>query len=320
MLRRLAQSLPAWARPNHTFMRQYLRDVPFSLRRYLSQQAVAVASFFLIVLISVALLNILQPFTWSSIASELIWQMLFLPALLIQLVLIIRAMNTTIAAVGSEKQQQRWDSLRATEDGIALSFRARWASVYYRLAPYLSLAYLIRLVLIIGILYDLTAFRGGYLDLLVANITPTVSLLVATLLLAAAMAAVILLPFTSVGFEAALGLLFSTWFHDRVYRVIALGIWLILRIGALVFFGVVISQFLSGIDTPDWLIWLSLVMFALLGGWGLIILQLGFFATIWALLPYSIFLGALLLGAVFLQALLADYCLQWAIRSAQKRE
>ncbi|RMG90063.1 MAG: hypothetical protein D6712_00510 [Chloroflexi bacterium] len=320
MLRRLVQSLPAWARPNHTFLRQYLNDVPLSLKHYLTQQSIVIVGFSLVVIISVALLNILQRFAWSSVASELIWQVLFFPALFLQFLLSVRAMNATISAVGAEKQQQRWDSLRATEEGVALSFRARWASVYYRLAPYLTLAYLVRLVLIVGILYDLTAFRGGYLDLLIANITPTVSLLVATLLLAATMAAAVLLPFTAIGFEASLGLLFSTWFHDRVYRVIVLGVWFILRIGALIFFGTIISRFMGGIDTSDWLVWLSLVMFALLGGWGLVILQLGTFAAIWALLPNSIFLGVLLLGAVFLQALLADYCLKWAIHRAQKQE
>ena len=41
----------------------------------------------------------------------------------------------------------------------------------------------IRLLLILGILYDLTAFQGKYIDLLVNGITPDISPLVGALLL-----------------------------------------------------------------------------------------------------------------------------------------
>ncbi|MBZ0302623.1 MAG: hypothetical protein K8J31_22960, partial [Anaerolineae bacterium] len=201
-----------------------------------------------------------------------------------------------------------------------LTMRTRWSAVFYRVRGLLGVILFIRALLIVGILIDLTAFQGRYLDLLINGIVPDVPLPVAALLLAFMMTASLLLPLTAVGFDAAIGLLISALFQQRTYAILAQILYFLFRvvwIGAML---LVATQFVNG-DLPvsDPGAWLIMGSFAGLGDWGLAFLNLGFFGEIWATIPYGIFLGLALLAFSLLQAALTDGIVALAIRQAERR-
>src|SRR5690606_6660818 len=131
-------------------------------------------------------------------------------------------------------------------DGAELTIRTRWAAVFYRIRGLVALVVIVRLVLIAGILIDLTAFHGHYLDLLINGIVPDVPLPVAALLLAFTMTASLLLPLTITGFDAAVGLLIATLLQQRTYAILAQILYVIVRIGLVALLVFVMTQFVNG--------------------------------------------------------------------------
>jgi hypothetical protein len=251
--------------------------------------------------------------------TESAMAILFWPTLIIQLVLQILALTLTVNTVSELKRRQAWDNLRATEGGAGLALRARWATVYYRLRVLLGLVLLIRIGFIIGILYDLTAFQGRYIDLLVNNVTPEVSPIVGALLLAFLMTASLLLPLTGTGLHAAIGLLVSATVQQRVYSVLTQVILIIIRLGVVIALLVAATQFIRGnLTTTDSTAWLLMGGFSALGDWGLSFLHLGFYGEIWATVPYAIFLGIGLLLFSMGQSAVTEWILSYAIHRAER--
>jgi hypothetical protein len=257
-----------------------------------------------------------QNLTESAIA------VVFWPTLAVQVLMRIGAITMTSNTVTEQIRRQTWDNLRATESGAALAIRARWASVFYRLRPILTIVILVRVVLIAGILYDLTAFQGRYLDLLINGVVPDTSPEIAALLLAFLMTATLLLPVTGLGFDAATGLLFSALVQQRTYSGLLQILLIVLRVVVLIALTIGATQLINGdlqATAQDWASWLLIAGFAALGDWGLAFLHLGFYGEIWATIPYGIFLGLALLIFAIVESGLTDWILALAIRQAERK-
>jgi hypothetical protein len=319
---RLARQLPGWARRSHPALRYELgQPVRKPARvRYL-RALLVVLGLLLLGLAGYAIATGLFAHEAGANPLEALQNTLYWPTLALQLLLIAAAFSLTIGKVAREARRQNWDNFRATPDGADLTLRARWAAVFYRLRGLLTIVIAVRVVLLVGLLWDLTAFQGRYLDLLISGITPEIGLVVAILLLSLTMTAALLLPITSVGLNAALGLLLSTAVRQRTYVTLVQVVYLLLRIGLAVVLLWAATGFLDGGLSPtDLGAWLLIFGAAALGDWGLALLSLSLSGEVWATVPYGIFIGAALLIVALLQAALADGLLNWAVRRAQRAE
>ncbi|MBI5669510.1 MAG: hypothetical protein HZC41_16020 [Chloroflexi bacterium] len=320
MLSRLTGQLPAWARYDHPVTRYELGKTRLLPRRAQLLRAAGV------ILLGVLLFGggyiIATGFFQNPPGqnlTEAAMSILFWPLLVIQIVMQIAALALTVNTVAEQKRRQAWDNLRSTAGGVNLTLRIRWASVYYRLRGLLAVVVVVRLLLIFGILYDLTAFQGKYIDLLVNGITPEISPLVGALLLAFLMTASLLLPLTSLGLSAAIGLLFSVWIQQRTYSTLALIVGIFARTALAVALLIGATQFIQGrLTIPDPAAWLLMGGFAAFSDWGMSFLNLGFFSEIWASIPFGIFLGVALLLFAILQSALTEWVLTLAVRLAER--
>ena len=232
-----------------------------------------------------------------------------------------RQVLTAIGKVARETRRLNWGNFRATPDGAYLTMRARWAAVFYRLRGLLTIVIALRVVLLIGLLWDLTAFQGRYLDLLISGVTPELGMLAAILLLSLTMSAALLLPVTSTGLNAAFGLLISTAVRQGVYTTLVQVVYILFRIGLALALLWGASLFIrGGLPASDAGVWLLLFIAAALGDWGLALLSLGFAGEVWVVVPYGIFIGPALLVFALIEAAIADQLLNWAVGRAQKAE
>ncbi|GAB4520449.1 MAG: hypothetical protein OHK0046_30730 [Anaerolineae bacterium] len=325
MMQRLTAQIPPYMRPNHPVLRYAL-----GTRRQFSAGERFARAFLTILALLVFLLagyliasNLLRENPFERPLTQMLSQVLFWPTVAVQVALQITVLFMTVNTIGEEKRRQTWDSLKTTTTGAALALRTRWSAVlFYRLRGLLSLIMMVRVVLIVGILIDLTAFRGEYLNYLTGSITPPIPLAVGVLLLALTMTAVVLLPITALGFDAAFGLLVSTFVQQRTYIALTQVVLTAVRVTVVIGLMVAMTQFRTGVfPGEDWVVWLLLLLFAALGDWGLSFLWLGFFAAeVWANVPYSVFLGVALLTFVLVQAALTDMVLALAIRRAERAD
>ncbi len=321
MIQRLAVQLPGWASRSHPILRYELSRAP-----RLSKRAQYFRALW-IILLALGLASggylIATNFLRQPAGQNLTEQVLavvFWPLLVVQVGMRISTILLTGGVISEEKRRQTWDNLRATEAGAELTLRTRWASVFYRMRPVLAILLGLRVILIAGILVDLTAFQGRYLDLLINGVTPEVSLPVAAVLLAFFMTAGLLLPLTGVGFDAALGLLIAAVFQQRTYAVIAQILIVLARLLIVGALALAATQFVDGsLDASGLGAWLLVGGFAALGDWGLAFLNLGFYGEMWATIPYGIFFGLALLVFSMLQAAATDWILNLAVRQAERK-
>lgn len=321
MIQRLAVQLPGWASRSHPILRYELSRAPRLSRR--AQYFRALWVILLALGLGVGGYLIATNFLRQPAGQNLTEQVLavvFWPMLVVQVGMQIATILLTGGVISEEKRRQTWDNLRATESGAELALRTRWAAVFYRMRPILAILIGLRVILIIGILVDLTAFQGRYLDLLINGVSPEISLPIAAVLLAFFMTAGLLLPLTGIGFDAALGLLIAAVFQQRTYAVIAQILIVLARIvivGALV---LAATRFVAGnLDASSLGAWLLIGGFAALGDWGLAFLNLGFYGEMWATIPYGIFFGLALLVFSMIQAAATDWILNIAVRQAERK-
>jgi hypothetical protein len=321
MLQRLTGQLPSWARDDHPVTRYELGKTRAVPRQALIARVVGLA--LLGALLFAGGYAIATDFFQNPPGQNLtegVMAVLYWPLLVIQVIMQIAALALTVNVVSEQKRRQAWDNLRATAGGVGLTLRVRWLAVYYRLRGLLALVLVIRLLLIFGILYDLTAFQGRYIDLLVNGITPEISPLVAALLLAFLMTASLLIPLTSLGLSAAVGLLFSVLVQPRTYNTLTLIVGIVLRtaLAAALVFGA--TRFIQGQmpGFPDPAAWLLMGGFAAFGDWGLAFLNLSFYSDVWTVIPYGVFLGVALLAFSILQSAAAEWILALTIRIAER--
>ncbi len=325
MMRLISSQLPLWARPGNPVLRYELGKAQPLERRARVLRALG------IVLVGILLLLVgyfagsreVQPETLDTLPhTQAALAVLFVPALVLQAILHVAAILLTATAVEDEKRRQTWDNLRATESGAAMAFRARWAAVFYRTRGLLGVVLALRVLFIFGMLFDLTAFRGAYLDRLINGITPEVSVIAAVPLLAVFMAATLLLPLTGLGLDAAVGLFCSTLSRQRLYSSVIQILVIMFRLLGVLLLVLGLRQYLLG-ELPaaaETGAWALMIANAALGDWGFRLMQLGVLSQVWALVPFAIFLGVFLLGAALLQAFLADVVLSLAIRRAERHE
>ncbi len=320
MLQRLIGPLPLWARLDHPMARYELGRLqpPPRRMRYLRAAAVVV----LVVVLFAGGYAIATGFFQRPPGQSLtegVMAVVYWPMLALQVLMQVFALLLTVNTVTEQKRRQAWDNLRATEDGVGLALRIRWMSVYYRLRELLIFVLAVRLLLILGILYDLTAFQGRYIDLLLNGITPELPPLVGALLLAFMMTASLLLPLTSLGLIAAVGLLFSVLVQQRTYSVLAQVLAVALRTGLAAALLVSATQFVRGeLAISDLAAGLLMGGFAALADWGLAFLNLGFFSEIWATVPFFIFVGIVLVLFSIAQSALTEWVLALAVRLGER--
>lgn len=319
MLQRLSGQLPPWARYDHPVTRYELGTAQTLPRRaQFTRAAVTVVLGGLLLAGGYAIATDLFRKPPGQNLTESVLAVIFWPLLGMQIIMQIAALALTVNVVTEQKRRQTWDNLRSTAGGVNLTLRIRWAAVYYRLRGLLGVMLAARLLLILGILYDLTAFQGKYIDLLLNGITPEISPLAGALLLAFLMTASLLLPFTSLGLSAAAGLLFSVWIQQRTYSTLTLIVGIVLRTALAVGLLIGATQFVQGrLVLPDAAAWGLMGAFAAFSDWGLAFLNLGFFSEIWTVIPFGIFLGVTLLGFAVLQSALAEWILALAVRLAE---
>lgn len=320
MLHRLAIQLPEWARAENPLMRYELGRAARLPRR---KQYIRIAGFVVLILLLywggfVIATNFFQNTPGQNLTESLI-AVIFWPTLVIQGMMQIVSLTLTVNTVSEQKRRQAWDNLRATEGGVALAFRTRWATVFYRLRPLLAIVLGMRLILIVGILIDLTAFQGRYIDLLINGVVPDISPVVAALLLAFMMTASLLLPLTSIGLDAAVGLWVSVTVQQRIYSVMTQMIVIILRLAVVIGLTIGATQFIRGdLTLSDSAAWGLMGAFAGFGDWGLSYLHLGFYSEIWATIPYAIFMGIALLIFAMAESALTEWVLNLAIRRGER--
>lgn len=320
MLQRLGLQLPDWASPKHPHMRYELNQPSAASRRTRYIRAVGISFVIVLLFVGGYLLgtNFLQTVPGQSL-TESMMAVLFWPTFGLQLLLSFAAMILTVNTISELKRRQAWDNLRATEGGTQIALRAKWASVYYRLRLLLGLVMAIRVILVIGILYDLTGFQGRYIDLLINNITPEISPVAGALLLAFLMTAALLLPLTALGFQAAIGLLIAVNVQQRVYNVMLQLIFMIVRFTIIVWLMISANQFINNqLTLGDAPAWFLMAGYAAIGDWGLRYLHVGFFSEIWATIPYTIFFGVVLLVFSLGQSLITEWILTFAVRRAER--
>ncbi|MCA0458896.1 MAG: hypothetical protein LCI00_33415 [Chloroflexi bacterium] len=320
MLQRLGLQLPDWASSKHPHVRYELGQAEQITRRARYMRAIGFSVIIVLLFVGgyVVGTNFLQNVPGQSL-TESMMAILFWPTFILQLILQFAAMILTANTVSEQKRRLTWDNLRATEGGIGVGLRAKWASIYYRLRLLLGLVMGIRIILVIGILYDLTGFQGRYIDLLINNITPEVSPIVGALLLAVLMTAALLLPLTSMGMQAAIGLLIAVNAQQRIYNVMLQIILIVLRLLIVVGLIFATTQFINNqlvlADAPAWLLAGG---YAAFGDWGLRFLHVGFYSEIWATIPYTIFYGVALLVFALGQSLVTEWILALSIRQAER--
>lgn len=322
LLKPLTAQLPLWARADHPLLRYELARQRGDLT--LLQRALRLGLWVLIIsalllfgaLFSAVLLG--QPVMERP--TTRLWQVIYVPLVAFQVVAQILALSLGVGAVNRERRNQTWDNLRATTQGTEMTLRTRWASIlFYRLRGALLVIYLGRLALVGAVFVDLMSLHGAYLDLLTRNVTPEVPLVVGILLVAAALTSALLLPLTTLGVETSLGLLISVSMKNTTFATLFQVIVILLRVGltAMLLAGVVF--FLTGaLPLDDGTAWGLLMVHAAIGDWGLMLMQLGMAGNLWALIPYGVFFGAVLLLFTALQAWLADVLLDWAVRRAER--
>lgn len=322
MVRVFIGQLPVWARRDHPVLRHELgtAERPHWRRRYGRALGVVLVAG-LLLLIGVAIATDIFRHPAGQTTVETVNYVLFFPLLVVQLIVSVIAMTSTSNFVSDEMRRQNWDNLRATEQGAEMAMRARWVAVFYRWRGLIGVILLSRAVLIGLMLWELTAFQGRYLDLLINGIVPEVPLVAAVLLVSFTMTAALLLPLTSVGFDASIGLLISALVQQRTYSTLLQAVFIFVRVivTALLLLGA--TLFLQGqiLQSADAAAWGMMALYGAVGDWGLAFLHLGRNSEIWATIPYGILIGLALLVFALVQAAVADRLLLVAVRQAQKK-
>ena len=311
--------LPEWAQPNHPLLQYELAQTRSSGSRIrLSLQLVLLS----LLIGGSALLYAAATRSPQSAANltGVFWRSIYYPTLVLQVITLVVAFAHGAAAVGGQRSRKTWDHLRVTEFGAGVALRARWVGILYRLRAPILLILLIRLVLVAGIVYDLTAFGGLYAAMLGAQATPPLPWRLDLLLIALAVLVNMLLPLAAIATVAALGILVSVAVKERVYAAIIQILVIAAQLVASLALALVIAHTIAR-DAPGAGDWSYALFFGYtaFGDWGLLLAQLGSLGEIWHRVPHG---ATIVVGlAVVLAALgaAADGAMWLAGRLAESR-
>jgi len=232
------------------------------------------------------------------------------------------ALALTLSVINDQRKHNTWDIVRTTAGGTRQAVRAAWtAAVFYRLSGWLGvLVYAPRFFMLSVLLIDLMGFRGEYLDQIVGGATPSVPWIAGIPLFALMLTTLFLLPLSTLGLEAAIGLFLSTTIRSRfglslIQAVLTLArlLWGIVGLMLLNLGENVIIRVDSG---QTWQVAVS----TLAGDWGFSLLHAAHLEVLWRDIPYMAYFGVGLMGIIFLHLLLTEGLLTWAARRAQRME
>lgn len=320
------RQVPPWAHPEHPVMRTVLgSNRAVGLRRRFLQLILLIA----FMGAAVAAGAVIASGTTEN-ESPTVNEILYWPLVAGQILAMILAITFTTNAVAVERQKQTWDSLKLSLHGVGLTLRARWAAVFYRLGWLLFAITIGRIAYLVILLDDITGFQGRALDLRISGITPDVSLDVTVIVLALSMTAFLIQPFVAVALGAAIGLLISVFTRTRGVVVLGLllliGLRLGLSIGSIVLGDTVLEDVGTGVkpelaeiaadNSTD--AWFRLLLSSTEGDQMLNLMHLDTLGQIWADIDYSIYIGAIMLGIVISQAIVANLLVIFAAWSAAR--
>ena len=312
--------LPEWARVEHPLLQYEISHFRAAGRR--RGLTIQLISLLLLLGGSAALYGVASTNPASGVnLTSLIWRSLYYPTLVLQLMTAIMALALGASAVGGERRRNTWDNLRATEFGAGLALRARWAGILYRLRAPIILILVTRVILIAGMLYDLTAFGGFYAQMLGAQARPPLpEWRLDLLLIALAVTVNIVLPTLQIAAAAAFGILLSVAIRERIYTAAILILVAATQLAFAAAGALAIAQLLQ-VDAPAVSAWsYALVLgYSAFGDWGLLLAQLGSLGEIWHRVPYGSTISFCLLLLVFAMSLVADGMMWLAARLSERR-
>lgn len=337
MFRRLllSRNMPEWMQSDHPIIKREiarekkhrkLYNLWLKLLRWLS---IALMVLFLIG-IGQGTYNVVTPHNTPSSFSQAIFTRQLFPLYFIHFLLFAGALMLGIDTISDQKRANSWDTVRSTSRGIHLIIWGRWAYLtFYHNSTLLKISYLVRLLLMIGLLMDLTAFGGNYLSYLLLQSTPAVPLWLGVILLGIHITAGLLFPLTMLSLTSAIGLLLSTYFKQQILSLLAKIVFVISYILISLFSLMLLSTiyFESASQSSNVLannaIGIEGVVIAILttifADWGTNLLFLGFLGEqLWVNIEYGIFIGVGMLGVVLAQAFLSEVILRYAVRRADQ--
>ena len=257
----------------------------------------------------------------SQSAASVLWGSLYFPALTLQTLTAIAALLLGAAAFDAQAQGNTWDNLRVTESGAGLALRARWLGILYRLRAPIAAILLVRLILALGILSELTAFGGGYLQMLNADAaTAAPDWRVIPPIIALILTAGFLLPLSLIASFAALGILTAFAIKDRLFAAVAQVLLVLTLLVFVTAASLAVSLALQDeITLPGAAAFLLFLGYSSYGDWGLALLQLGSLGAVWQHAPFGIIIGPGLAGLSLTQALIADGLMSLAQRLLERQ-
>lgn len=321
MISRLRTLLPAWARPptSNPLLQYELAKSQGSAqgRAFLWQLSALILLLGLAAAVYAGAFELGDSGNWSA----RLWESLYFPALALQAITLVLALLLGATSVDAERSRKTWDSLRATEAGAGLALRARWLGILYRLRAPISVILLVRLLLALGALLDLTAFGGHYVKMLSAGATPPLSDWRVSLLLIALSAALSLAqPLVMIASAAALGLFLSVTVAERLYsallQVALVALFVLFVLLASAGAGEILGGRLIISDAAQFVVVLA---YSSYGDWGLLLAQLGSLGAVWRVAPAGIAIGPAMVALLLLQALIADSLMSLAERVSERR-
>ena len=313
--------LPAWAQPDHPLVQYELSH----LGRAPTRRAFVLQLAALLLLLACAAAAYAAatdlPLRGSNV-SAVIWQSLYFPTLGLQLLCFILALTLGAGSVEGERSRKTWDHLRVTEAGAGQALRARWVGILYRLRAPIAAILLVRLVFAVGMLAEMTAFGGLYVEMLGAHASPPLAdprlgLLHITL----TMTLSLLQPLVAIALAAVAGILLTVSIRERIYSLL---IQMLIVAAQLVFVAaaaLAIASILRGdAEISAGAEYLLLLAYTTFGDWALLLAQLGSLGEIWHRLPYGTNISLALAVMLFLLGIAADAMMRLAERLAEIRD
>ena len=310
MTRLLRWLLPGWARHEDALLR-------YQLARHLHGRGSAWQVALWLLALALAALAMDLAFPAEGNLAARIWRGSRFPLLALQTGVLSAAFVWGAAAVSGQRSRKTWDSLRATEDGVALALRLRWLGILFRLRASIAAILLLRLVFCAAMLVELAAYRRHHASMLGMQASPPVAETWQVLMLIAAMlAALLLLPLTALGLMTALGMLLAAAIRERVFagvaQILVLAAQLILVVAGA-------ASVMQDLHLPVEAAWAWQAAWGAFGDWALSLAHLRELGEMWAELPYGAWMGAALLALALLQAFATDGMLWLAGRIAERR-
>lgn len=253
--------------------------------------------------------------------TRLVWQSLYFPTLILQWLTAFSALLMGAAAFDAQRQGNTWDNLRVTEIGAGLALRARWTGIHYRLRAPIAALLIVRLILALGILFDLTAFGGHYVDMLSAHAAATqANRQINILSIALSVAASALLPLSMIASFTALGILLGVAIKEQIFVVLIQFLLLALLVLFVGSASYAVSQVLQdNLELPELVKSLLLLGYSSHGDWGLSHMQLNSLGAVWQSVSFGLFVGAGLAGLALAQALIADGMISLSERISERQ-